>query len=170
MNNTYGFPLESGYGSMSIRDLLRQVLDDNHHLRGQVTELQARGTELLNELRAYKARFADVVAERARQDKLHPGTFPDGTGSRAAAAARILREACDSSTRSGKVTFAHVLAEECAEALEEFDPGCLRVELVQVAAVAVRWIEALDERRRCECPPEGHAPRCEKNKLKAIGA
>lgn len=40
----------------------------------------------------------------------------------------------------------HILDEEVAEALAETDPERLRAELVQVAAVAVQWIEALDRR------------------------
>jgi hypothetical protein len=36
--------------------------------------------------------------------------------------------------------------EEVREAMAESDPAKLRVELVQVAAVSVAWIEALDRR------------------------
>ncbi len=39
-----------------------------------------------------------------------------------------------------------VLLEEVYEALAESDPAKLRTELVQVAAVAVAWIEAIDRR------------------------
>jgi hypothetical protein len=40
-----------------------------------------------------------------------------------------------------------VLDEEVWEAFAESDPAKLRAELVQVAAVAFRWIEALDARK-----------------------
>lgn len=39
-----------------------------------------------------------------------------------------------------------VLLEEVYEALAESDPAKLRTELVQVAAVAVAWIESIDRR------------------------
>lgn len=39
-----------------------------------------------------------------------------------------------------------VLLEEVYEALAEEDPAKLRIELVQVAAVATAWIEAIDRR------------------------
>jgi hypothetical protein len=46
------------------------------------------------------------------------------------------------------VTWAHILTEEFYEALAEADPEKLREELVQVAAVAVAWVECLDRMRR----------------------
>jgi len=54
---------------------------------------------------------------------------------------------CDHAFESGKGTFAHILVEEVAEAIEAatVDPGNLRAELVQVAAVAVKWIEKFDQ-------------------------
>jgi len=42
------------------------------------------------------------------------------------------------------VTWAAILLEEVGEALVEWDPARLRSELVQVAAVAVAWIQCLD--------------------------
>ena len=39
-----------------------------------------------------------------------------------------------------------VLLEEVYEAISEVDPAKLRAELVQVAAVAAAWIEAIDRR------------------------
>lgn len=39
-----------------------------------------------------------------------------------------------------------VLLEEVYEALAEEDPATLRAELIQVAAVAVAWVEAIDRR------------------------
>ena len=43
-------------------------------------------------------------------------------------------------------TYAAILGEEVGEAFAETDPARLREELVQVAAVAVAWIEAIDRR------------------------
>ena len=41
---------------------------------------------------------------------------------------------------------ADILAEEVAEVYAESDPDRLRAELIQVAAVCVQWIEAIDGR------------------------
>jgi len=46
----------------------------------------------------------------------------------------------------GRVTWRAILEEEVAEAYAETDPEKLRAELVQVAAVAVKWVEAIDRR------------------------
>jgi hypothetical protein len=54
------------------------------------------------------------------------------------------RVACDLAADKGTVTWAHILTEEVAEALAEEDPSLLRKELIQVAAVAVAWVEKID--------------------------
>lgn len=46
----------------------------------------------------------------------------------------------------GAPTWARLLREEMAEALAEGDPAKLRAELLQVAALAVSWVEKLDLR------------------------
>jgi len=91
---------------------------------------------------------AEIQAECARQDiKWGEQNHPDGTGGAlrvsAAGAAKYLT---DSAARSGSVTWRHILIEECCEAYAETDPVKLRAELVQVAAVAVQWVEAIDRR------------------------
>lgn len=48
----------------------------------------------------------------------------------------------------GTVTWWHILREEVFEAAAEEDPDKLRAELVQVAAVALKWAEAIDRRNR----------------------
>ena len=94
--------------------------------------------------------LAEIAAERSRQDIKHPtsGNLPDGTGGGGGRETwrNIAQHACDRADREGCLTFAHVLDEEASEALAETDPVKLREELVQVAAVCVRWIEALDRR------------------------
>jgi hypothetical protein len=92
----------------------------------------------------------DVAAERARQRARYGAqALPDGTGGTFRAAGRRLSQRrCDRATAAGRVTWAHVLEEEVSEVLAETDAELLRAELVQVAAVAVQWIEALDRRRR----------------------
>jgi hypothetical protein len=54
--------------------------------------------------------------------------------------------ACQSAADGGYLDWLHILREEVAEAFAESDPAKLRAELVQVAAVAVNWVEAIDRR------------------------
>lgn len=89
-----------------------------------------------------------IAEERARQDeKWGEQNHPDGTGGGARQTwMTIARNSCDRADREGALTWAHILDEESAEALAETDPAKLRNELIQIAAVAVAWIEALDRR------------------------
>jgi hypothetical protein len=94
----------------------------------------------------------EVAMERQRQDVKFPGQdVPDGTGpvnrNSRVQAARAQR-ACEYASKHHTLTWRHILAEEVAEAFAEDDPELLRAELIQVAAVAVRWVEALDRRAR----------------------
>lgn len=98
-----------------------------------------------------RAALADVAAERVAQDarwgiqeKLPDGTGPGGPDG-ASAAARARREV-EEASRAGTLTWRHILHEEVLEAFAEDDPARLRAELVQVAAVAVKWIQDLDRR------------------------
>ena len=107
----------------------------------------------------------DVLAERARQDaKWGEQNHPDGTGPETRpllphlrinalpphAHARDLADAFTSSTNdhaaADNVTWTDILLEEVFEALAEDDETKLRTELVQVAAVAAQWVEAIDRR------------------------
>jgi hypothetical protein len=109
--------------------------------------------------------LADVAAERRRQDaKWGPQNHPDGTGAHFhwigkafadhASADKQTRDVyrewarfrCQEFAKAGHVTWENILTEEWAEAMAEEDPAALRAELVQVAAVAVAWIEAIDRR------------------------
>jgi hypothetical protein len=111
-------------------------------------------TDLLEEV---KAEMGRACAKHGPQT-----TIPDGTGANlttldgactieAAATLRrrranAARERTDVATREGKLTWRHVLEEEVCEAFAEDEPAKLRAELLQVAAVALRWIEAIDAR------------------------
>lgn len=112
-------------------------------------------------LASEQATFAvldEVCEERARQhakwgEQNHPnGTAPD---------AHLLRDTrfptfdvlavqatdrTDNHAAGGDLTYADVFLEEVFEAMAEHDPDRLRLELVQVAAVAVAWVEAIDRR------------------------
>jgi hypothetical protein len=90
----------------------------------------------------------DFIAERARQNAKHPETdgYPDGTHEYWSHLAGSHRMACDRAAADGTITWRHVLREEVYEAFAETDVVKLREELVQVMAVAGRWVEALDAR------------------------
>lgn len=90
----------------------------------------------------------DIVIEADRGAALFPKAvdYPDGTrtGGMNLVQREQAKNACDRATREGVCTFAHVLAEEFWEAMCEEDRDRLRDELVQVAAVALQWIENID--------------------------
>lgn len=113
----------------------------------------------------------DIRAERARQDaKWGEQNHPDGTGplvqplagvygvvaesSIAITLARVFTQRTnhrfsgddDTDPRDRPGTWADILLEEVFEALAEEDVDALRRELIQVAAVASQWAEAIDRR------------------------
>lgn len=92
----------------------------------------------------------EVLAERIRQDeRWGVQNHRDGTGSQEQQqASEVARRWSQDSFGSGYGTWPDVLAEEVTEANAERDPARLRAELIQVAAVAVNWIEAIDRRKR----------------------
>lgn len=116
--------------------------------------LHAEGCQTVNVL-------SDVRAERARQfarygnnEDLLDGTGPHvewlgllGDGLPASELEPRLREMyeIDEATQ-GKPTFRHLVLEEVAEAFQENSPARLRAELLQIAALAVSWIEKIDGR------------------------
>lgn len=91
----------------------------------------------------------EVWDERKRQDaRWGEQDHPDGTGQPIDQVnASNRRIECDRAAKDGNLTFRHILSEEVAEAHAESDVEKLRAELVQVAAVAVCWIESLDRRK-----------------------
>jgi hypothetical protein len=90
----------------------------------------------------------EIRRERARQDeKWGEQNHPDGTGGHLAEQTRdAARERCQEAASRGAVDWSMILAEEVFEAIAEEDPAKLRAELIQVAAVAVAWAEAIDRR------------------------
>lgn len=117
--------------------------------------------------------IAEVAEERERQnakwgEQNHPnGTGPDGLLLDDVADHRhgirrfeTLRNDAivqtDIRATDGTVTFADILLEEVFEALAEEDPAKLRTELIQVAAVATQWVEAIDRAADTEAIPDEH--------------
>ena len=93
--------------------------------------------------------LGDVVAERGRQDhKWGPPTDrEDGTGGVVwEQLAESAKAQTDFAARAGTLTWRHILTEEVREAYAESDPVKLRAELIQVAAVAVKWVRMIDAR------------------------
>jgi len=92
--------------------------------------------------------LAEITRERRRQDAKHGFVdLHDGTGSDAAQMfAGIAKTVCSEKASVGRATWADVLIEEVFEALAERNPKLLRNELIQVAAVCVKWIQLLDLR------------------------
>jgi len=89
----------------------------------------------------------EIAYERTAQDqKWGEQNHPNGTNRILEHFAIKRRLACQRAARDGNVTWRHILDEEVAEASAAEDPTALRAELVQVAAVAVAWIEAIDRR------------------------
>lgn len=106
---------------------------------------------MTNEQRLAMMKVCDEVArERIRQhERWGEQSLPDGTGGDEFGwGADMARVECEDAVDDGYVTFRHVLAEEVAEAFAESDPEKLRAELVQVAACAIQWVEAIDRRKR----------------------
>lgn len=109
-----------------------------------------------------------VWGERARQFERY-GTnddTPDGSGpgtrwllpfttESATDVEDLLREDyVDFEQEAGGPTWVHLLREEVAEAFAESDPTRLEEELIQVAALAVSWVESLRTRGPLPVPDE----------------
>jgi hypothetical protein len=110
--------------------------------------------------------LAEVAEERVRQTAKHgdQSHLPNGTGpalilrdlpqyqsaSRADHLAIWAKARCKAASQNeggdGSITFEHILTEEWGEAIAESDPVKLRAELIQLAAVAVQWVQAIDRR------------------------
>lgn len=89
----------------------------------------------------------EVLAEIQRAWTKFGNQFevPNGTGAEwQKHEAWMSRAACQSAFATGDGTWHAILHEEVMEAFAESDPARLREELLQVAAVAIRWIDALD--------------------------
>jgi hypothetical protein len=92
--------------------------------------------------------LTEVATERAAQDaKWGEQNHPDGTGGPVMRSeADAMRGRCQFLADHGGVDWRAIILEEVYEALAEEDSAKLRTELIQVAAVATAWIEAIDRR------------------------
>lgn len=87
----------------------------------------------------------EVGHERLKQEaKWGEQSWPDGTGGLTSEWWSIMaRRDCQAAHADGRLTYRHILDEEVHEAFAETDPEKLKAELIQVAAVAVAWVEKL---------------------------
>ncbi len=100
--------------------------------------------------------YDEIRGERALQDakwgeQNHPDLHPLDHGSRYRV--KVARDKCAKAVAEGRLSWHAILTEEVAEAEEQSYYGTqekMREELVQVAAVVVAWIEALDRRKAKE--------------------
>jgi len=97
--------------------------------------------------------FDEVATERLNQDKrFGEQNHPDIGGPNADRLRQYYSRNADDHRHDNDhrgdwpLAWDGILLEEVYEALAESDPAKLRAELVQVAAVAVAWIEAIDRR------------------------
>lgn len=102
---------------------------------------------------AMAAVLSEIEAERMEQharwgEQNHPDVTVLYDKDVMGAVADAAREQTEIASRVGQLSYKHILEEEWCEAMAELhDPEALRAELVQVAAVAVAWIETLDRRK-----------------------
>lgn len=94
-----------------------------------------------------------IYNERKRQDEKwgpvqdHPDVHPDPNYAYDLEPAEYYKGQTDRHAREGNINYLDILLEEVAEAADEAKAGnrdALRTELIQVAAVAVKWVEILD--------------------------
>lgn len=92
--------------------------------------------------------LAEVLAERVRQHRLwgDQSHLPMGTSDAYREQAEDARYYCERATDLGTLTFWHILAEEVAEVRCETDPARLRTELIQVMAVCLQMVQAIDKK------------------------
>jgi hypothetical protein len=159
-------------GRQALLDLIYELRGREKEMMSNLTATQERCTQLIQSNRAYLRLIEDIgnpanndaddvqitvlgeiVAERHRQDEkwgpLSEKDFnlPDGTdGPGDVAYADIKKQECQLAAAKGTLTWRHILDEEAAEANAESNVYALRKELIQVAAVCVKWLEAIDRR------------------------
>lgn len=154
--------------SKSVFDDAFRRMFESYPAQPELTQLNARLPEYALESKQYEIpevrALTAVAAERLAQDaKWGPQNHPDADpvllgrpggadGQRLAEDLEIPNAArakflCRTAGDRGCDNWAAILVEEVSEAVDAIgDDAALRAELVQVAAVAVAWVEAIDRR------------------------
>lgn len=133
-----------------IGGMLGDAIGADREARGVAawtTEDQARPAQDMQRLSRV---LAEVAGERARQDaRWGVSNHPDGTGRFASkAAVEIARTSCKFAFSQGMGSWHHIMDEAVAKAFAQTAGGTLRARLIDVAAVAVAWVEDIDRRQK----------------------
>lgn len=150
---------------------LQQVTTQRERATDLLVELSAPtapdGTPLdATDIASTASVLGEVAAERVRQfakwgrqrwpltPMLHPAAGATGASLRFSRERRLLagglrsateaKSLCEYAFKEGIGTFAHILVEEAAEAIDAPTLDEMRAELIQVAAVAVQMVEVID--------------------------
>lgn len=101
--------------------------------------------------------LTEIGLERGAQDVKWgaPKNVPNGTGQDGSLLGYsfgelrdMMQSAVDNMAARRESTMAAVLLEEVFEVLAESDDERVREELIQVAAVAAKWVQVIDERKQ----------------------
>lgn len=104
-------------------------------------------------------RIDNYVAHLTRQERLRQldiwgeQNHPDGTSVANAEIADLAKDSCERAFNEGRGTYLDILLEEVMEASAEVDDDKLVAELIQVAAVAESWVEAIRRRVTASIEP-----------------
>lgn len=95
--------------------------------------------------------YDEIIAERARQDakwgeQNHESVSDNFARYSGLPSERDTKTWVEYHAKIGDITFAHIAYEEFVEVAAAPDDVARRAELVQLAAVCVQWIEAIDRR------------------------
>lgn len=90
----------------------------------------------------------DIATERIEQDaKWGEQNHRDGTGGPALEhVADLSQQICQSAAAAGDATWKMILQEKVSAAFARRDTALIRTDLVEVAATAAAWIQAIDRR------------------------
>ena len=90
--------------------------------------------------------IAEIKQERLNQDAKFPGQqWPLGGGGHYSDICTEARRSCERHAKYGNLTWLDIISEEVFEAFAEVDVARAREEYIQVAALALAIIEAIDE-------------------------
>lgn len=144
--STFAESLHASPGA--TRDLTSKALAEAQHDRDRGIVREPAPRDVAAEMRG--SIMAEIAAERDRQiakwgDGLPSGGFSSVPTGADRARLELARERCEGWAKEGRCTMRHILEEEVAEVFAE-KPGSQlqRAELIQVAAVCVKWIEGID--------------------------
>lgn len=118
-------------------------------------EVDAVLTEVADERRRQFEVYGDQSGLTDGPHPLAPSVVLEAIGDRTgrslaaysnAGLASVFQGRCDAANAGGWVTFEHILSEEWAEVVGARTDYDRRSELIQLAAVAVQWVAAIDAR------------------------